>query len=484
MADVLTPDASKLIPVVRAAQAVPAPAPQPTSVYSAALSQDQQTQTDTLGQVYRGVAVVRHSPLPASANATANAAANSAAQAIIAKQPASGVTSVGLTVPSFLSVSGSPVTSAGTFAVALAPEPNNTVFAGPSGAQGTAPLDTAASSTGSVPSLTTGTPTVTGATSQSNDFALLAISVDATSGFSSTTNPSGWTVLSPIGTFGNGGGVYWRQVVSAGAFSAAASYLCSGAGASQWVTNLVTLKTSVATPAVRQYTSGALSNGAVGGTNTIAFPGNTLAGSTLFLIAQGYVSTSQFVFGVADSQGNQYTLLDNAYVAYPLGGGEQICIFATPGSMAAACTLTITNTAGGSIPGNTVFYILEVTNLAPPVQTPLFRALVPADIPGMASGILDLAHGGTAANLSATGGSHQFLRQNSVGAAITVVQPAFTDLSGSIGTNQASYQTVEQAGVALTQRPNLNFLPPLVATDDSAHSSTDVTIAVFDCGSL
>lgn len=41
------------------------------------------------------------------------------------------VTSVGLTVPSILSVSGSPVTSSGTLAVTLATETANTVFAGP-----------------------------------------------------------------------------------------------------------------------------------------------------------------------------------------------------------------------------------------------------------------------------------------------------------------------------------------------------------------
>jgi hypothetical protein len=40
-----------------------------------------------------------------------------------------------------------------------------------------------------------------------------------------------------------------------------------------------------------------------------------------------------------------------------------------------------------------------------------------------------LAYGGTNADLSATGGTSQFLRQNSVGAAVTVVRPAVSDLS-------------------------------------------------------
>ena len=42
------------------------------------------------------------------------------------------VTSVAMTVPGFLSVSGSPITSSGTLAVTLATESANTVFAGPS----------------------------------------------------------------------------------------------------------------------------------------------------------------------------------------------------------------------------------------------------------------------------------------------------------------------------------------------------------------
>lgn len=53
--------------------------------------------------------------------------------------PAAGtVTSVAMSVPTFLSVSGSPITTSGTFAVTLATESANTVFAGPtSGASAT-----------------------------------------------------------------------------------------------------------------------------------------------------------------------------------------------------------------------------------------------------------------------------------------------------------------------------------------------------------
>lgn len=49
------------------------------------------------------------------------------------------VTSVALTVPNFLSVSGSPVTTSGTLAVSLATQVANTVFAGPSNGVDAAP---------------------------------------------------------------------------------------------------------------------------------------------------------------------------------------------------------------------------------------------------------------------------------------------------------------------------------------------------------
>jgi len=49
------------------------------------------------------------------------------------------VTSVALTVPGFLSVSGSPITTSGTLAVTLATETANTVFAGPTSGGATTP---------------------------------------------------------------------------------------------------------------------------------------------------------------------------------------------------------------------------------------------------------------------------------------------------------------------------------------------------------
>jgi hypothetical protein len=49
------------------------------------------------------------------------------------------VTSVGMTVPSILSVSGSPITNSGTLAVTLASQIANVIFAGPTAGGSTAP---------------------------------------------------------------------------------------------------------------------------------------------------------------------------------------------------------------------------------------------------------------------------------------------------------------------------------------------------------
>jgi hypothetical protein len=76
--------------------------------------------------------------------------------------------------------------------------------------------------------------------------------------------------------------------------------------------------------------------------------------------------------------------------------------------------------------------------------TPAFRALDPLDIPNLAaskiaSGQLALARGGTNADLSATGGANQFLKQSSAGAAITVGAL----VAGDIPDLSATYQPLD-----------------------------------------
>lgn len=66
------------------------------------------------------------------------------------------------------------------------------------------------------------------------------------------------------------------------------------------------------------------------------------------------------------------------------------------------------------------------------------------------TGLLGLARGGTNADLSATGGASQYLKQVSSGAAITVGQPAATDLSDYVGPTSWTPIDASGAGLAFT----------------------------------
>ena len=76
------------------------------------------------------------------------------------------------------------------------------------------------------------------------------------------------------------------------------------------------------------------------------------------------------------------------------------------------------------VPASTQPAFTDISGTASSTQIPSL------DASKITSGTLALAQGGTNASLAATGGSHQVLQQSSVGAAITVAQLAFTDISG------------------------------------------------------
>lgn len=58
---------------------------------------------------------------------------------------------------------------------------------------------------------------------------------------------------------------------------------------------------------------------------------------------------------------------------------------------------------------------------------------------------IDLASGGTGANLSSTGGAHEFLKQSSAGAAVTVGPILLTDLPSGVGTGSVTTVSVVTA---------------------------------------
>lgn len=416
---------------------------------------DQQLQPDMVKQQYTSaIPQIRVMPLPPSAKPGVNAAAQGiaktiAAQAVAAIPPAvPGVTSVGLTMPPIFvnPISGSPITSAGTLAVALTGEPPNTVFAGPVNLVGNLALDTAAAQTNQFPVSSVGGPTsvftITGSATKAGDFALLAIPATLTTVASQPD--ASWTQLQAIPNGGAaGGGLFWKKVPSAGNVSASATFNnLSGSPGITWgaLANLITVFTSGGTPSVRQTQVQAITGVTVGGTTTIALPSNTLAGSTIFVIAMGRIGgagNNPFTWGIADSQSNLYTALDTANTRDVNFGAIQLLqvnVFAAPSSAAAALTVTATNTSGFGLEGNTNFYVLEVTSLAAPVSIPIFRLLGAADIPNIdaskvTTGQLALARGGTGVDLSSSGGTNQFLAMSGA-RVISSVQPDFPNLSG------------------------------------------------------
>lgn len=83
---------------------------------------------------------------------------------------------------------------------------------------------------------------------------------------------------------------------------------------------------------------------------------------------------------------------------------------------------------------------------APPSSVVLAGAGISVSVSGSSytvalSSPVTLARGGTGADLSATGGTHQVLKQSSVGGAVTVGQLAFTDISGSVPNSQLATMT-------------------------------------------
>jgi hypothetical protein len=102
-----------------------------------------------------------------------------------------------------------------------------------------------------------------------------------------------------------------------------------------------------------------------------------------------------------------------------------------------------TSAAPTVLSGNTTSTkkFLRQTGTGTVSAAPAWDTLVSGDIPSLAasiitSGQIALARGGTNADLSATGGTSQVLKQTTVGGNITVGQLAFSDISGSVAASQ------------------------------------------------
>lgn len=104
---------------------------------------------------------------------------------------------------------------------------------------------------------------------------------------------------------------------------------------------------------------------------------------------------------------------------------------------------------------------------------PVWGTIAAGDLPNhstalLTSGQLALARGGTNADLSATGGASQVLKQASSGATITVGQLAFTDVSGTLGIGAGGTGQV-------TANAALNAFMPTQTSNSGKYLTTDGT---------
>ena len=444
--------------------------PAPTNAYPAAPNQylrsplppDMWQDPDAQRQFHSAaIPQYRLAPLPANTSPVAGAQAASQAIQIVQSTPASstsaGVTSVGLKLPTALfvaPVAGSPITSAGVLAPVFANEPINTVFAGAPSSAGAVNVDAAATAAGTQDPFSASVNA-----SGANELVLTFVYPTGT-----VVPPAGFTSL---GSFGSPSPYLGSKITTAAGTVTASGQAGNGSGAI-WEQMLLAFKNTGSTPpTIRQV--GTLS-GLNQGLNTgNPFASAVLASSSIVVFVYsrstgGSTPSAPSAFTITDNQGGgtyvESLNVFNTTAVFPNQQSIFAQCFTTPSVTAGTYTASVTSTLNGALgwsQANCVF--LEIVGLGSPIFTPIFRQLVPADIPNLdasiiTTGKLALARGGTNADLSATGGTSQFLRQNSSGAAVTVVQPAFTDISGAATFAQLpAVQSTVQSSVSFSATP-------------------------------
>src|SRR5262252_6945388 len=184
------------------------------------------------------------------------------------------------------------------------------------------------------------------------------------------------------------------------------------------------------------------------GTCTGGITGGPISG-TLISLSAGYVEIQSFV---PVSQTNR--LVNNSgtlqWNGSPLAIGGSIS-----GTTGTIPVYTASNAIGNSIMTQSGTTTTVANTLSATTLTGLLSTANQSNVTGVGtitSGTwngtkIGLAFGGTNADLSGTGGTSQFLRQNSLGAAVTVVRPAVADLSDASNVCLLNANCVFSAGV-------------------------------------
>lgn len=365
----------KLIPISAASGPTHVIAPLPPS---------QDTTPDQIAYFNRpnSIPFVRHSPLPAAANAQINAVAKTIAEQVVSES--AGTQTVGLDIPDIFTPTAQTVKLPGPLEFGLAPEDAQTVFSGPLAADSDVFLDSDADAdaANSVGVSVTGTPL-------SNNIGAIFInnlSGTSTPGGTTPINPgAGWTSLA---TFSQGD-MYAMSVPVATPITAAGTLANSCA----WTAGLLFfgLGTGATIPAIRQTLN--LASGATTTSSPMSgtFASPVLAGSIILIVnnagggLSGSVDSFVAITGPSDNLGTKYGLIINATGgnggASPTTFQSQLTILAgqikTPGSCTVSATANaITPTGGGGFfAGAFQVIAYEITGLGNPVAIPTFKPI-------------------------------------------------------------------------------------------------------------
>lgn len=412
-------------------------------------------------------------PLPPASNAQAGAQAQSQATIVVAQTPPStgtgGLSSVTLNVPNIftpVAQTGNPLT------IALAAEPSGTVFTVPP--PGLSALEAISSNigrtTGSGAALTlTATPTT------ATSWGLYAFVGNQTS---SLVNPSGWTALTGTPSTGVNGGSYVIAISGTSPIVVSETLPINDTAAAVLALFSGTLPT-----AVQQVSSQPVS----AGTATLAFGGANTAGNTIVVIAafSGVTSAGPISLSISDTAGNQYTILSTQQGTGVANETVSLVVAIAPNCIGSANSVNVVVGGTGS-GGCRLIQVVEFTPFAVGPQTPLFSTLFPSQVPpinvgsvgnGGITGVGKVANGFTGANLSATGGVHQFVSQPSAGAAFVPVQPDFSDLAGATGQKATSYN-----GIPLVSNGLATIIKTVDLTAQTAAISATTLLAVATTG--
>lgn len=320
------------------------------------------------------------------------------------------VTSIAMTVPSFLAVAGSPITGAGTLAVTLATQSPNAVFAGPTSGANAAPTFRA----------------------------LVGTDIPAMTGASSGSDGVGGGVTVPLAgqqnRFLRGDGSW--IALAFGTVSSVAVAVPAEFSASAAITTSGTITITKANQSANTVWAGPASGSAAAPAFRALDPNDIPVMVGASSIASG---TSGAVPAAAAGQDAYFLRGDGTWGTSGIGSGTVTSIdVAVPAELTSSggpiTTSGVVTLAWASANQNLFFAGPNGSS-----GTPAFRAIVGADLPNPSASTL----GGIQ---SKAGVSHQWISSISTSGVPGLSQPAFSDISGTVAAAQLPNPTTSSLG--------------------------------------